>query len=308
MPLGAATGAEVGVSARSESRVLLVHGLKRSGNHAIINWIRGHGSFRFFNNVIPIAPILRGERRIPERLDFEVWLRRQVENQQPRRPRLRDVVRGRRSMRLDDPAMATSTGGADDRAGGIIVSVEDHPPDLVPFAGPRDLTHVLVLRDPANLFASRVRKARKVVNPAYAEPYLRERLVPLWKSYAREFIGTTRRLDPLVGVHFDTWFADELYRRRISEQLGLAFDDTGFGRVSREGGGSSFDGTQYDGAAARMDVLDRYSRLSQPERALVDGMLDDVELTDLAEQARAQASRCCTSAEPQASDSLSPPS
>ena len=31
-------------------RVILIHGMKRSGNHAVVNWLRQQDNFVFFNN------------------------------------------------------------------------------------------------------------------------------------------------------------------------------------------------------------------------------------------------------------------
>ena len=51
-------------------KVFLVHGMKRSGNHAVINWLLPHDQFVFFNNVIEIIRVLAGKTTIPAPTDY----------------------------------------------------------------------------------------------------------------------------------------------------------------------------------------------------------------------------------------------
>lgn len=110
---------------------------------------------------------------------------------------------------------------------------------------------VLVLRDPYNLFASRLRDESAVVSAEIA--------ARIWKQHAKEALGRTRRLtaDRLV-VDYDRWFMQRDYRRWIAREMGLQFDDAGFSRVPTCNGGSSFDGLRFDGQAQRMRVLERW--------------------------------------------------
>ena len=246
-------------------RLMVMHGLKRSGNHAVINWIRAHDRFLFFNNIIPIAPILRGQQPIPPTEDFAGWLQRQ---ELPRRLPFSVFPK---KMWL--------------RRRTVLVSLEDHEVHVKPFRNiPCALTNVLIVRDPDNLFASRIRKASMVNNPAYpkqAGPAM-DRVRDLWKKHAREYLGLTAHLEHKVGIYFNAWFADQGYRRRLSQRLDLAFTDRGFSQVSAIGGGSSFDGTAFDNNNRMMKVLDRTSQLTDAERQLLENTLDDSEVRDLA--------------------------
>jgi len=246
-------------------KVFIVHGMKRSGNHAIINWLRAHGHFIFFNNIIPVAPILEGEASMPPPQDFEKWLRRQLTfGRIPFTGRLARFVR---------------------RNHALMVSLEDHQLSVRPFLDlPRDVTNVLILRDPVNLFASRIRKAFLLDHPAYPRENgaAMGRVIELWKSHAREFLGLTNQLGNRVSVSFNAWFSSEDYRTSLGEALGLAASGEAFAGVADTGGGSSFDGTLMDGQSQSMDVLDRRSRLSERERAVLENVLLDGELGDLA--------------------------
>jgi len=178
-----------------------------------------------------------------------------------------------------------------------LVSLEDHELDVQPFRNtPSSVTHVLILRHPQNLFASRIRKAFLIDHPAYPRHAgkLLNNQIKLWKSHAREFLGETKRLPNLTGVYFDRWFVDQEYRAAVSHQLGLEFTDAGISEVSQEGGGSSFDGTHFDGRSESMDVLNRRDHLDTKEQELLETILSDPELADL----RRRLEAACTSSTP----------
>jgi hypothetical protein len=252
-------------------RILVVHGMKRSGNHALISWLLPQDRFVFRNNIIPIARILRGEAALPPPEDLDAWLDRELP---PRGLRaagfLKRIVFSRHAL---------------------LVSLEDHHPATRVFReDPPHLTNVLVLRDPKNLFASRIRKGERGDHPAYPSELGAEmsRATETWKTHAKEFLGATSHLANKVSVFFGDWFADESYRRELSRRLGLGFTDEGFLSVSEAGGGSSFDGTRFDGRGGSMNVLARQEELSAPERRLLDGVLADPELAELGSQAAAR--------------------
>lgn len=247
-------------------RVIIVHGIKRSGNHAIINWLKAHDRFVFFNNVIPTNKILKGKRTMPPPEDFALWLQRRL------------LPRGLRFAFLTELAL---------RKRFLIISLEDHEFQVQPFLNvPCEVTNILILRDPYNLFSSRIRKASlvdKAVYPKHASP-LMDRSLQLWKSHAREYLGLTNHLENKVCVYFNSWFSDRDYRQGISRKLDVEFTDSGFSEVSQLGGGSSFDNTHFDGRNQMMNVLDRQSDLTVSERQLLEDTLADDELQKLALQ------------------------
>lgn len=64
----------------------------------------------------------------------------------------------------------------------------------------------------------------------------------------------------IVGVTFDDWFKSELYRKWLAEQLNIEWSkeaDETRKSVSVHGKGSSFDGTNFKSNANQMDVLNR---------------------------------------------------
>ncbi len=251
-------------------RVILIHGLKRSGNHAVINWLRPQDRFVFFNNVVPIKPILTGEQDLPEPLPFNAWIRKRLKA---------------KYVNLIVPFYAAAI-----RTRPLIATLEDHELSFCPFRDPDcAVTNLLIVRDARNIFASRIRKAASMNGIAYPDQMgpLMERVIELWKTHAREFLGTTQTLENKVCISFNQWFSSEPYRRDISRQLGLEFSDAGFSQVSGKGGGSSFNHTEFDGDSRRMQVLNRHDSLEGREKELFDAVFADAELCDLDEQVAA---------------------
>jgi hypothetical protein len=109
---------------------------------------------------------------------------------------------------------------------------------------------VLILRDPFNLFASRRRAGFGVVPEATA--------VRIWKQHAKEFVRTRWLRHRPIFISYNRWVLDELYRRRLAGELGVNFTDAGIDSVAACAGGSSFDGTGYDGRAREMGLFRRW--------------------------------------------------
>lgn len=234
------------------TRVWLLHGMKRSGNHAITNWLIPQLDCAYFNNVIPLGGILRG-RPVPAPQPFEQW------------HEARQRERGQSLNRL-------------------LVTLEDHDLGLAPFLGAEPgLRRLLILRSARQMFSSRIRKSFQVDMPAYPRsdgPVL-QRAIGLWKQHARCFLDGDETCPGRTAILFDAWFSDPGYRAAISLALAVTFDDTGYGRVSGTGGGSSFDGVEFDGRAHLMSVTDRDSHLDAREKALLDTVFRDRELVEL---------------------------
>lgn len=111
---------------------------------------------------------------------------------------------------------------------------------------------IVVLRDPFNLFAS-----RRKIGAALPRNTARK----MWKQHARQSLedAAAARVacEPLV-VLYNKWRTDSAYRRKIASAIGIAFTDAGFDSVPTCMGGSSFDGTAFDGRASQMATLERW--------------------------------------------------
>ena len=252
-------------------QIILAHGLKRSGLHGVLNWVQAHGSFHFFNNLIPQARLLSGEKEFPEQLKFDDWLAGELAVK-------RAKLRGRISLRRLRKAAIFGVS----RFMGLL---EDHELSVCPFTDPPcKVQNILILRDPVNLFASRIHKSAlrpgSLVYPDTNNEFM-QRATNLWKKHAREFIGETDELQNRVGIYYNRWFTDRAYREQISGQLGMRFKDSGFGRLSKHGGGSSFDGKKIESKVEDLSVLSRSKQLSEEHAALLEEVIDD-EMKELA--------------------------
>ena len=215
-------------------------GLRRSGNHALIDWIKKQktGEFKHIND-IPI-----GEN--PFRHEYEYFL-----DHYPEYPKIIENLR-RQSLGDFKPKEY------------LIYNYEDYslPEILAPgFERKHDWyvgksakrIDLLIMRDPFNLLASRLKKGFVSVKST------RVNFTDLWVAYAKEFLGETNFLpNQKVCVSYNRWIQDVDYRRDIAEQLGLTFTDAGFNQVARRAGGSSFDGTAHDGDPSQMDLTGRW--------------------------------------------------
>jgi hypothetical protein len=108
---------------------------------------------------------------------------------------------------------------------------------------------IIVLRDPFNWIASRIKNSF-AVSPS---------ILQAWKSQVTDALGRTRYLSPAsCTINYNRWLVDTSYRRDISLRLGLGPSDHGLRDVGSFGEGSSFDGRSYDGRADEMNVRDRW--------------------------------------------------
>lgn len=125
---------------------------------------------------------------------------------------------------------------------------------------------VLILRDPFNLIASRLKKNYLKVKTAGESP------VSLWIDHAKEFMCETNFLSHnKVVINYNQWCKSVDYRQKISRQLELTFSDEGLSYVSSYGGGSSFDGRILQGSAKSMDIEKRWQHFKDNDtfRALI---------------------------------------
>lgn len=226
-----------GIINQTEIRMV---GLRRSGNHALIDWIKKQqtGPFKHINDV----PI--GEN--PFRHEYEYFI-----DHYPEYPKIiEDLQRQSKGefkpkdcllFNYEDYALKKVTDTGFERKHDWYVGKSARRIDLI------------IVRDPFNLLASRLKKGFVSVKSTQAN------FTDLWVSYAKEFLGETNFLTQnKVCVSYNRWIQDVDYRRTIAEQLGLTFTDAGFNQVARRAGGSSFDGTSHDGDPSKMNLTGRW--------------------------------------------------
>ncbi len=240
-------------------RLLVVSGMRRSGNHAIINWVLHNAPkpslflncVRTGHHLNPLVSCGQVEAFGP---DGSVVI-------EPEDPDKGEKVR---HLHLAHPHKALT-----------VVSYEDHPlrgehldtlhDQASRWLGSHEICqHMLIMRDPFNLFASRLHKYGAVPT----------RIVDGWMAHARAWVEDTGEADgDLIKVNYNRWCVDDAYRRALAETLGLDDWQRGGDQVSGIGGGSSFDGTAYHGDAARMRTDERWRKLIDDPRYL--GLFND---------------------------------
>ena len=227
---------------RHEYRIV---GMSRSGNHAIIDWILSQASGRtcFLNCAEPQSnpfvtarPLDSGRSIIANFSEFDVKAELDGEFTD------KDLL----LVSHEDCFLGTLAKG----------TYEDHHATFV--GSSLERRDVLILRDPFNLFASRIRGEFGCVSTKTA--------LRIWKQHAREFLGVRRYLrHPRVLIDYNRWASQKPYRRKIAEQLGLQFSDSSLEKVPEAGNGSSFDGRRYDGRATGMRILERWKHFIDSE-------------------------------------------
>ena len=234
------------MSANANANELRIVGLSRSGNHPIINWIRrqARGRVCFLNCAEPktnpfitCRPLASGRRAIANYRPFH--LRRERDGQLSPKDWL---------IYSYEDCFLTMVDSEE---------FEQHHDQYVGTSARR--LDVLILRDPFNLFASRIQAGFGGVTA--------KTTVRIWKQHARQFLGQRKYLSqPVVPLSYNRWSSCREYRREIAAKLGLQFSDRGFRHVSATGGGSSFDGRRFHGRAGDMPVLQRWRHLrSDPQ-------------------------------------------
>lgn len=236
-------------------------GMSRSGNHALVNWMLAQASGRacFLNCAEPGTNPFVSARA----LDNGAVYRANYPDF--------DIERERQGHFTSKDLLIYSH---EDCFLGYLRKADD-PHQLDAWLGPsRRRVDVLLLRDPCNLFASRLKTGTSGSGHGTA--------LRIWKQHAREFLGLRRMLRPdRLAVSYNRWIGDRSYRRDLAEALGLTFSDAGRQDVPPVGAGSSFDGRLYHGRAADMEVTERWRWLEHSSRLTE---LFDSETLDLGER------------------------
>ncbi|WP_148306638.1 hypothetical protein [Gemmatirosa kalamazoonensis] len=231
---------------------LRVCGLQRSGNHAIITWIVEQFAGRpacFLNNVrhgdhdpYVVAPqrFAYGMDGVPQ----EAW---------------RDTPKDLLVYSYEDDAKRLLPNATSLLASAFSPAFEARREAYLGRSARR--LDVLILRDPANNFASRLKKLEKLTGVKDLPT-----IVAYWKELARAAIAVEERGDEdTVVVLYNRWFADRKYRQTLSRRLGGTFSDASLRHVSEIGGGSSFDKTAMSADLTYGDVFKHWRKLFRPQ-------------------------------------------
>lgn len=205
-----------------------VFATKRSGHHGIISWITAqHGNITFLNNVTVSAD---QTAFVPHRSD-------------------RNMVIGKGK----DQLVNFEINNGDDCWG-----IQTSPwVDCVPMRTASRVYPILVIRRFRNWLASLVVHASAIPTASH---------VAVYTQHLDAIRKQTLPLPGFVVIRYDDWFSNRNYRRAIAAKLNIPFTDAGLNTVLRYGGGSTFDGKNYDGDAQHMNVLNRWKQVRDDPR------------------------------------------
>lgn len=215
-----------------------VFGMRRSGNHAIIDWLMRNAPDAatggvFYNN----CKFGKNPQRAYGSLDIY------------------DATRAVLPHKDIGDAARIAKAGANPMA---IVSYEDRMPQ--PAGQPQrasggmadgDFTHqIIIYRSFLNWSASLLAKIKK--NAGFGAT---DRMRIMMLAFATYVQGLDRIADDVTAICYDDWMTSEDYRAGILTKLGLPQRDLSRGKVQRYGGGSSFQKETTD-----VDKLDSVAR------------------------------------------------
>ena len=219
-----------------------VYGMKRSGHHAIINWILNHyNSSIYYNNCIAQNDKIyyANENEILKRGNEPYSIK---------------VLSFEDRPNIDQSSIET----------------------VYKYRKPKK--NILVLRDAYNNYASRFEKKTYPHKLNWTKKWHNYDDVEIWKKYAREFIGETNYLDA-IKINYNSWFQDIEYRKKLSKNFGK-FTDKGFQQVPKFGNGSSFDSQKFNNNAQEMKVLERWKKFFN-DKDYCEKIIKDKELEEL---------------------------
>jgi hypothetical protein len=234
-----------GIVNQKEIRII---GLKRTGNHAVINWIKKQeqGIVRHIND------IRLNENPYSCKADHLLDCYPEYANEAER---LYQEAKG--NFRPKDCLIYNY----EDFSIEQITAAHVEKKHDIYFGKSGERFDLIILRDPFNLIASRIKKNFIPVKP------FNKTVIDLWIEYAKEFLGETQYLNHnKVFVNYNQWATDYAYRQNIADRLKLNFTDAGIDDVHTQAGGSSFDGTKYQGKASEMNTSGRWKYFADDPR------------------------------------------
>ncbi|MGK7889293.1 MAG: hypothetical protein AB4042_08155 [Leptolyngbyaceae cyanobacterium] len=234
-----------------------VCGLQRSGNHAIINWIRGQyqgAKTCFLNNVRHGAydPFCHATQVFTYNFaEFPDGRVREFLSQD-----LKSMDKDLLIYSYEDDRYQVK------KNTGIIDSFyhKEFEDNRTTYLG--DSQHfidILVVRDPYNLIASRLKQIDKLTGVKDINL-----IIDFSKDTLRKATDFEKNQDAnKIVIKYNQWFSDKDYRQQLSQQLGGNFNDSSLGEVSSTGGGSSFDGTRFNKKLRLQDIPRKWKKLFQ---------------------------------------------
>lgn len=236
------------INSFEEKKIFRVSSVKRSGHHAIINWImrQWNGSVSYHNYVRLGSPIYKSA------FNHETKLRLPVKNPL--------IMYNHEEIKLSE-----------------LKTDQDFYSN---YWKQRKIVDIVVIRDPFNCFASRMKANWKWDNRFNESESNRQKTIDIWKDHAKECLNITNNFPDKVVVNYNQWILDRSYRMELARILGVNFTDAGFTEVTDYGNGSSFDGLNR--IPSNQALLNRWAQFENDP--IFNKIFEDKELISLSDQ------------------------
>lgn len=244
------------------ARRFITLSLKRSGQHAVINWLCSqiqntihfnHCTFkrRYLRNWI--SPINNRITHYSGSEKFDSGIQSEE----------------RMTELLSDMTNYSS----------LLYSFEDLDIDnklLKKYVSSNNPTVILIIRDPYNCFASTMKRRDCDYDALENKKYI-------LKKYLHNATGSIMSLGvPVVTINYNLWVTDSTYREHICTELDISFSplaDKSIMEVPDFGGGSSFDGINPRSDSKHTDVFERWKEFESDRDYR--NLMNDTELMNL---------------------------
>ncbi len=251
-----------------------VHGLKRSGNHAILNWLLSQHDITkvFFINDVGLGknPLVKRKNGIPI-----------LEYGPDQLPCIKKLLKDPKNKELKRDILLYSQEDND-----LYEYMEKTHNNQIKW----NLHHsnkydIFILRDPLNCFTSRYLfedKADKY-QPRISCPERYKEVVDLWKQYAKFCLDIEKQssIDSiLIFINYNKWCINKKYRKNISAKFkDASFNDKTINQVPGYGWGSSFGKLKLKTFNKDRKIL--FERYKQMPMWLYRSLIEDDELLNL---------------------------
>ena len=140
-------------------------------------------------------------------------------------------------------------------------------------------TVLLILRDPYNCFASSLHLYNKYGKSAINLQCQKSKFM----EYSKQVMGIENFLEyPVTMVDYGKWFCDDTYKKLILERLGFpdhSWNDRVMSEIQPFGGGSSFDEENIDISSLKKRVFERWKTCQSDDNYR--NLINDPMLSDL---------------------------
>lgn len=234
----------------------ILYGMKRSGNHAFIRWLRSDADLFHINNPFFVGLHIREPDFYGFPIEYRSFLERYVSK------KFREF-----GFRRVPP----------------LISVEDFPVAFPFFSGLESARKIVLVRDPENLFASRIKKgfsSERFPYPASMNDVM-TRAITVWMEHAEALLSSEKSGEAIIGVYYDKWIVDAAYREDLARRLGLAQCPPLPSERTSEGDGSSFNVGSVVNEEERAGLMTRAKFLNEKEKTLLDEVMAMPNLRDM---------------------------